>query len=240
MTIVIPMAGLSSRFTQAGFTLPKYMLYLKNYSMFYLSMAGFRAFFDVFEFLFITRGIYDSKRFIESECALLGIKKFKIVELDSVTSGQAETVDLGLTRAQVDKEEELLIHNIDTFKKSYSLPEKISEMDGYLEVFRGEGDNWSYARTVNMESSRVIETAEKKQISNYCSTGLYYFREVALFQDAYRRVDNKLTAETYVAPIYNHLINQEYAIHIDVIDREDVVFCGVPEEYYEQLALRVR
>lgn len=239
MTIVIPMAGLSSRFTQEGFTLPKYMLYLKNYSLFYLSMEGFKEFFNVFEFVFVTRKIYESKRFIEEECKLLGIHKFQVIELDDVTSGQAETVHLGLIAAEVDSASELLIHNIDTFKKSYSIPKEISEMDGCLEVFEGEGNNWSYAKTEGEYSSRVVETAEKKQISKYCSTGLYYFKRVGLFQKAYRSYYQAVSLEKYIAPVYNHLIEQNYSIHINVIPRADVVFCGVPQEYYEQLALRM-
>ena len=39
MTIIIPMAGLSSRFTNAGYVLPKYMLYVKNRSLFNLAVS---------------------------------------------------------------------------------------------------------------------------------------------------------------------------------------------------------
>ena len=38
--IIIPMAGLSSRFTKSGYTLPKYMLYAGNKSLFRLAVES--------------------------------------------------------------------------------------------------------------------------------------------------------------------------------------------------------
>jgi dTDP-glucose pyrophosphorylase len=45
--------------------------------------------------------------------------------------------------------------------------------------FEGKGDQWSYVR-VN-ESSRVSEITEKRKISNFATTGIFYFRSPALF-----------------------------------------------------------
>ena len=45
MTIIIPMAGLSQRFIDEGYTLPKYMLYIGNQSMFTLSVSSFKKYF---------------------------------------------------------------------------------------------------------------------------------------------------------------------------------------------------
>lgn len=239
MTIIIPMAGLSSRFSKEGFTLPKYMLYIKNKSLFYLSMEGFQSFFDEFEFVFITRKIFDSKLFIEKECDLLGISKYKIIELEHTTSGQAETVYIGLKAIKSYPETNILIHNIDTFKKSYIIPERIIEWDGYLEVFLGDGENWSYALTEHDSSTKVIKTAEKKQISQYCSTGLYYFESRDLFVKTYEEfyLNNLKSTEQYIAPMYNLLIDKGLSIHIDLIDKRDIVFCGIPDEYYDYVKI---
>lgn len=35
----------------------------------------------------------------------------------------------------------------------------------------------------------------------------------------------------YVAPLYNILIEHGKEIHVDIIKREDVQFCGIPSEY---------
>ena len=238
MTILIPMAGLSSRFTKAGYVLPKYMLYVKSRSLFNLAVSSFEKYFDSCRFVFVARDVFDTKTFIEQECLLMGIKNFEVVILPAPTKGQAETVFEGVKRANVPADEPLLIFNIDTFRPGYTFPEQIQQWDGYLEVFVGSGKNWSYARTESDDSTRVVETAEKKEISQYCSTGLYYFGTSGLFLKAYEYncshpINDKM--ELYVAPLYNHLIAWSQQIHIHVIGREEVIFSGVPEEYEQIL-----
>ena len=238
MTIIIPMAGLSSRFTKAGYVLPKYMLYVKNRSLFNLAVTSFEKYFDTCRFVFVARNVFDTKMFIEKECELMGIKDFTVVILPQPTKGQAETVLEGIVRADVPDEEPVLIFNIDTFRPGFTFPADMSGWDGYLEVFVGSGKNWSYAKTESDDSTLVVETAEKVEISRYCSTGLYYFSTASSFKTAYAQYlehpcDGK--AELYVAPLYNHLIREGKKIHIHVIDRSDVIFSGVPDEYEQIL-----
>lgn len=240
MTIVITMAGLSQRFIEAGFTLPKYMLYIGSKSLFNLSVSSFSSYFKSCKFLFVAREQFATKRFIDEECKLLGISDYEIIILENPTQGQAETVFLGLIGSSIiNNEEPITIFNIDTFRKDFIFPKNITDWDGYLEVFNGEGANWSYAKTENEFSTKVIETAEKVQISNYCSTGLYYFKSVKLFKEAYKsrlRIE-KMSGlkELYVAPLYNLLIENNKNIHINLIRREEVQFCGIPDEYFECL-----
>lgn len=238
MTIVIPMAGLSSRFTKAGYTLPKYMLYVKNKSLFRLAVESFEKYFESARFVFIARDVFDTERFIKEECELLGIKDFSVVMLDQPTRGQAETVIKGVEGAGIKEDESILIFNIDTFRPGFVFPEGIKDWDGYLEVFEGSGANWSYAKTESDESTRVIETAEKREISTHCSTGIYYFKKAKEFVDAYNEnLVNPIKGvpELYVAPLYNFLIRDGKNIHINIIPREAVIFCGVPQEYENQL-----
>lgn len=243
LTIVIPMAGLSQRFIKAGFTLPKYMLYIKDKTLFNLAVCSFEKYFSNCDFIFIARNLFETKRFIESECRLLGISNFQIITLENPTRGQAETIYLGLNKASLKEEEPILIFNIDTFRPKFCFPENILEWDGYLEVFFGEGANWSYAKTESTNSTKVIQTAEKNQISNYCSTGLYYFKSVQLFKSAYEKeveiLKNDSTKELYVAPLYNILIEEGNNIHIHLIKKDEVQFCGIPEEYYAYLNQKI-
>lgn len=230
------MAGLSSRFTKAGYTLPKYMLYAGEKSLFNISVNSFKNYFDSVNFVFIARKLFDTELFIKKECILLGIKKYQTVMLDHPTNGQAETVMLGIKNANLDQDESILIFNIDTFRPNYSYPKDIFNWDGYLEVFKGQGANWSYAKTINSNSTVVIETAEKVEISDNCSTGLYYFKSVSSFLDIYNNIQTDSIShhkELYIAPLYNSLIKKGAQVHIHVIERKDVIFCGVPEEYLD-------
>ena len=239
MTIIIPMAGLSSRFTQAGYVLPKYMLYVKNKSLFNLAVSSFDKYFDSCRFVFVARDVFNTKTFIEKECELMGVKDFDVVILPAPTKGQAETVHEGIKRATIPSTEPILIFNIDTFRPGFTFPEAIKQWDGYLEVFVGSGKNWSYAKTESDDSTLVVETAEKQEISRYCSTGLYYFASAELFEKAYTlNMEHPLNGkmELYVAPLYNHLIALSYKIHIHIINRNEVIFSGVPSEYEQLLA----
>lgn len=243
MTIVIPMAGLSSRFTKAGYTLPKYMLYVVDKSLFFLAVRSFEQYFQSCRFVFVARKVFDTESFIQKECNLLGIDNYDIVMLDGPTAGQAETVLKGIEGAKLSNDEPILIFNIDTFRPGFTFPKDIDLWDGYLEVFKGTGSNWSYARTDSSESTKVVETAEKREISDNCSTGIYYFKRVSDFINAY--MDNlvnpeKGVPELYVAPLYNKLIRKGKDIHIDVIKRDDVIFCGIPEEYLAILSLQAK
>ena len=236
--IVIPMAGLSARFAKAGYTLPKYMLYAHDKSLFNLAVSSFERYFDEAHFVFVARNVFDTKTFIENECELLGVKSFHVVILDQPTKGQAETVLLGLEKAGVSDDASILIFNIDTFRPGFTFPEAMGQWDGYLEVFAGSGTNWSYARTESVNSTRVVETAEKKEISQFCSTGIYFFKKSSDFKDAYAASGSYTTdriQEYYVAPLYNELIKKGKDIHINLIRRDEVVFCGVPQEYTDYL-----
>lgn len=240
MTILIPMAGLSSRFTKAGFTLPKYMLYAKDKSLFTLAVSSFTRYFDSCRFVFVARDVWSTGDFVREECKLLGIKDFSIVLLQEPTSGQAETVLKGIEGANIPNDESILIFNIDTFRPNYVIPKIAETCDGYLDCFVGSGANWSYAKTEDgTPYSKVVMTAEKKEISNFCSTGMYFFRRSSDFVDAYNNYKG-ITSEAsmnerYVAPLYNYLIGNDKLIRVDVIDRDKVVFCGVPQEYEDFL-----
>lgn len=238
MTIIIPMAGLSSRFSKAGYTLPKYMLYIKDKTLFNLAVSSFEKYFKTCKFVFVARDVYDTPRFVEEECKLMGIADYQVVVTEP-TRGQAETVFKGVEGANIPTDESILIFNIDTFRPGFTFPEGMDSWDGYLECFVGDGANWSYAKTEDGSTeTRVIETAEKKEISNFCSTGIYHFKHASDFVSAYH--ENETTQingvkELYVAPLYNFLIRDGKNIHVDIIPKEEVIFCGVPQEYEEFL-----
>lgn len=237
--IVIPMAGMSSRFFKAGFDKPKYMLDAHAKPLFDYAVESFKAYFSTEHFLFIIRDVYQTADFVKQRAEYLGIASFEVKVLDDETRGQAETVFLGTQHIE-EKTTSMTIFNIDTFRPDFRYPKEITNWSGYLEVFTGSGDNWSFAKPISEQSTQVIETAEKRPISNLCSTGLYYFSSLSSFQDAYIDYLNKPQdewekGELYIAPLYNYLISKGEPIHYNLINRDEVIFCGVPDEYYEFL-----
>lgn len=240
--IVIPMAGLSSRFLKAGYSSPKYMLKAHGKTLFHHTVSSFEPFFGNKVFVFIVRDLLNTKEFVEFEAKNLGIKKYHICILPSETRGQAETVYEGIKllskSIKIDMEDSLTIFNIDTIRRNFHYPENDSIEDGYLEVFDGKGNNWSFVKPANTNSTRVLKTTEKDPISSLCCTGLYYFSKVSDYFKSFESYiklprDEWEKGELYVAPLYNVLIQQGKKIHYHEILSSDVIFSGVPEEYIE-------
>lgn len=234
--IVIPMAGLSSRFFKAGYTEPKYMLPAHGIPLFDHAVLSFKTYFETTKFIFIVRSDYNTPQFVESRCQILGIQDYQIVTLEADTRGQAETVYLGIK--DCDDAVPITIFNIDTFRPNFALPNVADEGDGYLEVFKGEGSNWSYAKPKSTNSNQVIATAEKNPISDLCSTGLYHFAQAGDFKrvfqlEAAKPISEWQKQELYIAPLYNYLIEEGKDIRYHLIARDEVVFCGVPQEYLD-------
>jgi hypothetical protein len=233
---VFPMAGLSRRFAEAGYDRPKYMLEAGGRSLFAHVVDGFRAVFDDGPFIFVVRDLMDSVAFVKAQCAAIGAPEPIVIALKEPTGGQAETVAIGLDRAGVGDDDAMTIFNIDTLRPAFAWPDDPAIMagDGYLEVFRGEGANWSFVRPESPGSTRVAETTEKRPISDLCCTGLYHFRRAGDFRTAFADAaasGAREAGEYYVAPLYNRLIARGLDVRYAVIPREAVIFSGVPEEY---------
>ena len=238
--IVIPMAGLSSRFKKAGYDLPKYMLRAHGKTLFNYSVSSFEKCFAEHSFLFIALDIFNTREFINKECQDLGIEDYQIVILDAPTKGQAETVYRGLQQGKIDKNKSITIFNIDTFRPNFKFPKEfdIQKVDGYLETFIGSGTNWSNVVPADERLQSVKLTAEKQELSEYCCTGLYYWRFCEDFCRIFENYQKKSLSEIhageyYIAPMYNYLIKEKRDVRFSVIDRNEVIFCGVPTEYLE-------
>lgn len=232
---VFPMAGVSRRFREAGYPTHKFRLPLGELPLFTRVVAGFGAYFDTVPFLFVYREEEGISEFLREECAKLGVRAVRFVALDAPTRGQAETVEKGLEGAGVGGDEPITIFNIDTMRPDFRFPgADVMAADGYLECFRVPGDNWSFVRPAAPDSDRVVETTEKRRISDLCCTGLYHFARAALFLDAYRGVRDNGTmqaGELYVAPLYNRLIADGRDVRYAVVPNDDVILSGTPAEY---------
>lgn len=230
--IVFPMAGASSRFTQAGYDKPKFMLPVGNGYVFDYAVRGMMAAEQDEDFIFIHREESGVRDFILARCEAIGVRRPQTVALAAPTRGQAETVEIGV-RSLDACQGPLWIFNIDTFRSRRPFLAPVARGDGYLEVFRGHGDNWSFVLPSNQDN-RVLMTAEKDPVSDLCCDGLYQFSDVRDFLFALEREREDPACnlgELYVAPIYNHLVRAGRDIRYDLIEEEDVIFCGVPREY---------
>ncbi len=226
MNIVITMGGLGLRFRKAGYTVPKYEIEVKGKTLFEWSMSSLKNFFDN-TFIFLVRREDNAVNFINNICAKIGICG-KIIELEKLTKGQAETAMLASKLWNDD--DSILIYNIDTYVEPEQLrPEKISG-DGFIPCFFAEGTHWSFVKLD--ENECAIEVREKNRISDNCSIGAYYFKSARLFAELYEEFysKNQSAIEQYIAPMYNLLIKNGGEVRIQNIDSKFVHVLGTPAE----------
>ena len=231
MNLVITMAGLGTRFRKAGYTVPKYQIMAHGKTLFEWSMeslASFRRPEDIY--FFILRKEDEAADFIREKCHAMGISNVRIIELLEMTDGQATTAMLGAP--YWDKEEPLLVYNIDTYVEAGQMyPEQLCG-DGFIPCFLGEGDHWSFVRL--NEEEKAVEVREKERISDYCTLGAYYFRTCGLYEKLYKEYygegANLEKGEKYIAPLYNYLIQCGKEVRISVIDVDKIHVLGTPEE----------
>lgn len=235
-TFVIPMAGLSKRFFEKGYKVPKYMLDLKGKSMFRYALESLP--FEIADKLIFVilkehDDLYNAKAFVDEELIKMHVDKNKVITLiiNKPTRGQAETVYMA--KQFIGQDDYLLIYNIDTYFKSNFLKLELisSDYDGLLGAFfiNEKDEKWSFARVKS--NGEVLEVAEKKQISCIALTGLYTFKKASDFFEVieeeikdYRGDDTEL----YVAPLYNKLISRGKRYMISLV--EEFIPLGTPED----------
>lgn len=230
--IVFPMAGLSSRFKQAGYDKPKWMLPLAGRPLFDWSLLGFNAFFKDETFLIIYLEQPGTEAFIRERCTAMGINSVQLVGLPAPTLGQADTVRLGLIANGQVQETPITIFNIDTLRPNFIYPKLPENISGWLETFVGEGDHWSFVKPSETEMGIAEKVVEKQRISPYCCSGIYHFSRADMFLDALHQEENDPSMnELYVAPLYQRMIAKGHRIGYSVIQPSDIFFSGTPTEY---------
>lgn len=227
--IVLPMAGLSSRFARVGFNKPKYMLPLAGRPILDWSILSFANDLKREPFLFVFRDVDGTGAFVRERAQSCGVRRPLFVELEAPTRGQAATVAMGLEIAGVDDAEPLVVFNIDTLRPGLRTP-VMGGAAGLLEVVNAEGSHWSFVEPDETAPGRARRVTEKERISDLCCTGLYGFRSAGDFRRALEQT-RPTSGELYVAPLYNALIAAGEAVRYTVIDAGQVFFAGTPEEY---------
>jgi dTDP-glucose pyrophosphorylase len=229
---IITMAGLGQRFRDAGYRCPKYQITVRGRPLFAWSMESLRQFIEASaRFVFVTLTRDRAGAFIGEHAARLGIHRYELVELESLTDGQATSALVALD-AVPDQAGPMFVYNIDTHVNPAFLPASAVKGDGWIPCFPGEGSAWSFARAD--ESGRVSEVREKQRISTHATLGLYWFSSPSLYRQAYERLyrDGRPAeaGERYIAPMYNELIALGHAVYMHEVPASAVVPLGTPRE----------
>ena len=234
--ILIPMAGEGKRFKNEGINKPKFMIQVKNKTLFEWSLESLPT--DISKKIIFICLYEHEKEFKVSEFIKNIIDKkypklkYELVYINEITGGQVETVLHA--KHLVRPENSIMIFNIDTHFVSSRLKSRVLTMrnrnvDGLLGCFESDDDNLSFIK-VN-KTGFVEKVKEKEVISEYASTGLYIFTNAEEFFEAGKKMiknENKIKNEYYVSEIYNMLLKSGKKFEIDIA--EDFFPLGTPDD----------
>lgn len=131
-----------------------------------------------------------------------------IVKLRGKTRGAVCSILMGIDNIEL--EEELVIINSDqVIDCDYNLilsEFRSNKADGGVITFNSVHPRWSYVRVFE---NKVVQTAEKKPISNTAIAGFYYFQKAIDFIEGAFSVikyDDSYNGNFYTSSVYNQMI----------------------------------
>lgn len=232
INIVIPMAGLGSRFSAAGFEKPKPFIDVSGKAMIVRVLENLA--YQNARYILIAR-----KEHIQRESELVNeIKKsynVDIITIDEVTEGTACTVLAA--KDFINNDDPLVIANSDQIVdiNFYDFVDDSlnRNLDGSILTFIDEKKNpkWSFAK-IN-KNQMVTKVKEKQPISKYATVGIYMFNKGRYFIDGVADMitsNDRVNGEFYTCPVYNYLISDGLQIGIYDIDPTLMHGIGTPED----------
>lgn len=225
MKVIIPMAGQGSRFSQQGFQHPKPFIDVNGKPMIKRVVESLLLF--EHEHIFLCRAEHLTRYNMKAIFPYL--ENFRVIPIYGHTEGAALTV--ASAECAFTKDEDILIVNSDQllYYDNSSVDEiRNSDVDGCIWCFKGTGNKWSYAKLD--DNGYVTKVAEKEQISEYATGGMYYWRSFDNYLKSTKRMvtlNDRTNNEFYVAPVYNHM-PQDSKVVIKMLD--DIDQLGTPEE----------
>lgn len=220
LTIVIPMAGLGSRFATAGYVDPKPLIPVNGVPMIKLVIDNLRPT-RRHRFVFVCQaehieayGLNEKLEAWSPGCAIVG--------LTGLTEGAACTVlaardHIGPGTLMIANSDQYIDVSIDQYLAAMN-----EGLDGLIMTMKADDPKWSFVATD--DHGLVQRVAEKQVISNDATVGIYNFASGSRFlssADAMIAKDLRVNGEFYVAPVYEELIAAGCRIGIFNVGRED-------------------
>lgn len=230
MKVLIPMAGLGSRFEKVGYTFPKPLIPIKNFNddpmiKVVVDNLNIKA-----QHIFIVRKEHYEKYNLNSLLRIIS-PGCEIIQINYITEGAACTTLLA--KELINNDEPLLIANSDQFlvwnSNEFMYSVIGDEIDGGILTFPNSHPKWSYVKLD--DTGFVTEVKEKTVISNEATTGIYYWERGSDYvKYAEQMIDKnvRVNNEFFVAPVYNEAIQDGKKIKIFHIDK--MMGLGTPED----------
>lgn len=227
MNVLIPMAGLGSRFAKAGYVFPKPLIEVNGKPMIQLVIENLNI---EANYVFIVLQKEYEKYNLQQLLNLI-VPNCTIVTVDTITEGAACTTLLA--KEYINNDSPLLIANADQYivwdSNKYMYAFNADNIDGGILTFKSIHPKWSF---VEIDSNNfVLRVAEKNPISNNATVGIYYWKHGLDYIKYAEQMINKnirVNNEFYICPVFNEAIEDGKVIVAKEV--EQMWGLGTPED----------
>lgn len=227
LNVLIPMAGLGSRFAAAGYTFPKPLIEVRDKTMIQTVVDNLNM---EANYIFIVQREHYEKYNLKHMLSLIA-PGCTVVQVDGLTEGAACTTLLA--KEFIDNDKPLVIANSDQFVEWNSnevmYAFNADQIDGGILTFKATHPKWSYVKLSN--DGFVSEVAEKKVISDNATVGVYYWKrgsDYVKYANDMIVANDRTNNEFYVCPVFNYAIKDGKKIRIKEISKMWGI--GTPED----------
>ena len=237
INILIPMAGLGSRFQEAGYKLPKPLIDINGVPMIQRAVESLNI---EGQYIFLIYNYSNINIRLQLENKLKELKQdCHIIVVKERTEGASCTALLA--KEYINNDSPLIITNCDQImhwdaKKFINHIVKSSHLDGIVVTYRTITDKNSYIKLDNEEFA--IEIAEKKVIGPDSLNGIHYWKHGYDFVSSAEEmisINDRVNNEFYIAPTYNYMIKKNKKIGVYRIEDKEHCAVGTPEDLIRYL-----
>lgn len=231
--LVIPMAGLGSRFAKAGYKTLKPLIPIHGTPMISVVLANLMSPSISHVILVCQRETMESVDL--QSLANVGKARLTILCVDEITDGPAGTLEVA--KPALNLNEPLVVANsdqyIDASMETFYADLINNRYDGEILAMRDNDTKWSFARTD--DAGILLEVKEKVVISDLATVGIYGFATARLAFEAIRRMreaGDRTNGEYYVGPCYNYLVETGKRVFVRDLGAVSNVMhgLGIPED----------
>jgi len=216
MKVIIPMSGLSSRFSKAGYTIPKFMIEIDGKRV-------IEHIIDLYpknsDFLFIINSKHVEDNDILNFLQNLSLPNYTFVSIPVHKKGPVFSIQN--FEDYIDNDEQVVINYCDfSMYWDYNDFEKYvneTDCDGCVVCYTGfhphmlGSDNYAFCRTDGLEIKEIREKQPftDDKMSEFASTGTYYFKKGSYVKKYFNELiekDINVNCEYYVSLVHNLLI----------------------------------
>jgi bifunctional N-acetylglucosamine-1-phosphate-uridyltransferase/glucosamine-1-phosphate-acetyltransferase GlmU-like protein len=235
--MILPMAGMGSRFVKEGYKLPKPLIEVNGKSMVanaIVSAPGHKH----------CHAAILKAHDTEFDLANTMVRDFPNLQatvIDQLTEGQASTCDILVK--DIEDGQSIFIGACDngmTWDESRFSAEQQESTDVLVWAFKDHAHankNPSHYGWINVDGDNILNISVKKAISeqpknDWGIVGAFYFADVAVFKEAYRNMvaaNDRVNGEFYVDSLVNYVDKSKYRVKIMPV--EHFICWGTPDDY---------